>query len=328
MVFDLGKTRCRAALWRDGHPVTMVAGPGAPGLAEHGGLRAAAHAICSLVPRLRESMQHGPDLVSVGAAGAAAAPAEAAKLAELLHGQLSVRQAAVTSDVVTAHAGALGGDPGVVLVAGTGVAAVGISHRGRCEFVDGWGQWLGDDGGGGWVGRAGLRAVLRARDGRGPSTGLTRFAERRYGEVNRLPATLASSGNTVAATAAFGADVALCAASGDAAAQAVIEEAAERLAETTVAAAAIVNNDDRDRSDGSHGTVPVVFSGGLSHWGAVLLGSWRTAVEQAAQRVHVTVEVLEPRGTPLDGAALLAAPTQLPHESQVLRFPPGAEEHQ
>ncbi|MYS50866.1 ATPase, partial [Streptomyces sp. SID6013] len=76
------------------------------------------------------------------------------------------------SDAVTAHAGALGGRAGVVLAIGTGSVAVGIGADGTYARVDGWGPLLGDDGSGARIGTAGLRAALRAHDGRGPATAL------------------------------------------------------------------------------------------------------------------------------------------------------------
>lgn len=347
MAVDLGKTSGRAGLWRDGHAVATVEGPGAPGLAEPGGAPAAAYAIGLLNRRLDEATGCAPEVVCVGGAGATAAPGAAALLAELLHRELSVRRVGVTSDAVTAHAGALGGAAGVVLSAGTGAVAVGVSWDGRCELVDGWGQWLGDDGGGAWVGRFALRAVLQARDGRGRATALTASAQERYGDLAQLPATLAAGDNLAAATAAFGPDVARCAASGDAVAQLVIDSAATMLAETTVAAARGVRRHDRGTADDAgrrpdhwaenraqggahdeadHRPVAVVFVGGLAHWGDVLLGPWRDALAEGSHRAGVQVEVREPLGTSLDGAALLAARTELPHESQVRWFQAGSEE--
>jgi N-acetylglucosamine kinase-like BadF-type ATPase len=73
--------------------------------------------------------------------------------------------------VVTAHVGALGGEAGVLLIAGTGAVGLGVTDAHR--MVDGWGPDLGDLGSGSWLGREGVRAVLRARDGLGPATVLT-----------------------------------------------------------------------------------------------------------------------------------------------------------
>ncbi len=130
-------------------------------------MRAAQAAILAVASEL------GPvDEVIVGAAGALAAPDAARALGDALLASLRVDRVAVTSDAVIAHAGALNGEPGVVLIVGTGVVALAIGADGALRTADGWGPWLGDEGGGAWIGAAGLRAALRAHDGRGPSTTL------------------------------------------------------------------------------------------------------------------------------------------------------------
>src|SRR6185295_6497869 len=162
LVADLGKTSCRAVVHGK-----MVVVPGAPGLATPGGARAAERAVLVAADALGLD---GVDEVVVGAAGALAAPEAARELGEALLRSLPAARAAVTSDAVLAHAGALGGEPGVVLIAGTGVVALAIGADGALRTADGWGPGLGDEGGGAWIGASGLRAALRAHDGRGPST--------------------------------------------------------------------------------------------------------------------------------------------------------------
>lgn len=63
--------------------------------------------------------------------------------------------------------------PGVVIVAGTGSIAYGRDNAGRAARAGGWGYLLGDEGGGFWIGRAALAAVVRQFDQRGPATLLT-----------------------------------------------------------------------------------------------------------------------------------------------------------
>ncbi|WP_345964448.1 BadF/BadG/BcrA/BcrD ATPase family protein [Streptomyces sp. BRB040] len=116
---------------------------------------------------------------------------------------LAVREAAVTSDAVTAHAGALGGRAGVVLAIGTGSVAVGIGADGAYARVDGWGPLLGDDGSGARIGTAGLRAALRAHDGRGPATSLLNAAAGLFGDLERLPARVGRDGNPARTAASF-----------------------------------------------------------------------------------------------------------------------------
>ena len=164
---DLGKTGCRAVRTDTGR---TAGGPGAPGLADPGGVDRAEEAVRHVLDALG---MDGTAELAVGAAGAEAAREEAAELARRVAAAYPGSSAAVTSDSVTAHAGALGGSPGTVLAVGTGSVALALGPDGRRRQVDGWGPWLGDDGSGAWIGREALRAVLAAREGRAPATALT-----------------------------------------------------------------------------------------------------------------------------------------------------------
>ncbi len=73
-------------------------------------------------------------------------------------------RAEVVHDSIIAHAGALGGSAGIVVIAGTGSVAVGNDDLARERFVraGGWGPFFGDEGSGLWIARAALRrAMLR-----------------------------------------------------------------------------------------------------------------------------------------------------------------------
>jgi N-acetylglucosamine kinase-like BadF-type ATPase len=79
----------------------------------------------------------------------------------------------VVNDALVALTAGAGDDPGVVLIAGTGSIAYGRDGTGRAARAGGWGYLLGDEGGGFWIGRAALAAVVRQFDHRGPATLLT-----------------------------------------------------------------------------------------------------------------------------------------------------------
>ncbi len=67
---------------------------------------------------------------------------------------------------------------GVALIAGTGSLAYGRDPSGRDARCGGWGHLMGDEGSGYAIAVAGLRAAVRAADGRGPRTRLlTAFLE-------------------------------------------------------------------------------------------------------------------------------------------------------
>jgi N-acetylmuramic acid 6-phosphate etherase len=219
---------------------------------------------------LAVASQFGPvEELIVGAAGALTAPGAARALGEALLAQLRAERVAVTSDAVIAHAGALNGEPGVVLIAGTGVVALAIGADGALRTADGWGPWLGDEGGGAWIGAAGLRAALRAHDCRGPSTALLEAARTRFGAPKTWPAQLTDA----AALASFAPDV--LAAEDDAVALAIVSAAAESLDATARAA----------------GDGPVAMVGGLA------------GVEALRQRL----DLVPAAGDALDGALRLGA---------------------
>ncbi|MFJ9819579.1 N-acetylglucosamine kinase [Streptomyces sp. NPDC101151] len=305
---DLGKTGCRAVLWNgdDGGPQEIREVPGAPGLAAGNGVATARAAVLAAVlPLLEREPSPRPAAVCVGAAGAASAPEAARALAGLLLEDLPTEEVAVTSDAVTAHAGALGGDTGVVLAIGTGSVAIGIGDDGSYARVDGWGPWLGDEGSGAWIGAAGLRAALRAHDGRGPDTALLSAAVERFGDPDRLPLAVGRDGNPARTAASFAPDVARLAAAGDAAASTIVRDAATVLGEAVLAAARRIAGD----------ALSVTVTGGLTGLGEPLLGPVRSALHGFPRPLRLR----SPLGNPLDGARLLALDALAPHEPHVVR---------
>ena len=78
----------------------------------------------------------------------------------------------VTHDAMIALAGATAGDPGAIVIAGTGSIAFGRNAAGRTARAGGWGYVFGDEGGGFDIARQALRAALRQEEGWGPPTSL------------------------------------------------------------------------------------------------------------------------------------------------------------
>jgi glucosamine kinase len=224
----------------------------------------------------------------------------AGSTAHLFVERFGLASCAVTSDAIASHVGALSGASGVVLAAGTGSVAVGVSRRGEIHLVDGVGQWLGDEGSGAWIGLEGLRAAIRAHDGRGPETLLRAAAEQAYGDLDRLALTLQASENVPRAAARF-ADVVCRLADGDELASSIISRAAQALADTAITAA---------RRTGHH---EVTLVGGLRELGPTLLDPWHRHLVEAG------ISVVAALGSALDGATTLALRRDLPHEPAVTR---------
>ena len=83
---------------------------------------------------------------------------------------LPVEQMLVTHDALIALSGATAGEPGIVVIAGTGSMAFGRNAKGEAARAGGWGYIFGDEGGAFDLVRQALRAALRMEEGWGPPT--------------------------------------------------------------------------------------------------------------------------------------------------------------
>jgi N-acetylglucosamine kinase-like BadF-type ATPase len=77
-----------------------------------------------------------------------------------------------THDAEIAFAGALAGEPGIVVIAGTGSIAFGRNAEDQTARAGGWGHIFGDEGGAFDLVRGGIRAALQYEEGWGPATRL------------------------------------------------------------------------------------------------------------------------------------------------------------
>lgn len=147
----------------------------------------------------------------------------------------------VVSDAEIALYGATDGEPGVVVIAGTGSVACGVNARGRRVYAGGWGPVAGDEGSGAWIARQALRAIAQASDGRGPRTSLM-AAACAYFHVT-LPDDLATAIYAPTITnerlAGFGKQVIEAAKAKDSVARQIMAEAGSELG---AAAAAVIRN--------------------------------------------------------------------------------------
>ncbi len=91
---------------------------------------------------------------------------------EILRTILPVDELLVTHDGVIALSGATAGNPGIIVIAGTGSLAFGRGPDSRTLRVGGWGYVFGDEGGAFDIVRQALRAALRMEEGWGAPTRL------------------------------------------------------------------------------------------------------------------------------------------------------------
>jgi N-acetylglucosamine kinase-like BadF-type ATPase len=213
------------------------------------------------------------------------------RLARSLLDAVGAADVLVASDMVSAHAGALGGGPGVVLAVGTGAVCLGLNGS-RVVRADGFGYLLGDDGSGFAIGRAGVAAALRAREGRGPATSLADALDREFADVPDFPHGIYSRVNPVASIASFTRSVATAARAGDAVAAGIWRDAADQLVTTTASVVArCFGSDD----------VAVSYTGRLFDVADLLLSPYCAGLAARCPAARIAAPV----GSPLDGAARL-----------------------
>jgi N-acetylglucosamine kinase-like BadF-type ATPase len=76
----------------------------------------------------------------------------------------------ITHDAEIALSGATAGEPGIIIIAGTGSMAFGRNAEGKAARAGGWGYIFGDEGGAFDITRRALRAALQYEEGWGPPT--------------------------------------------------------------------------------------------------------------------------------------------------------------
>jgi N-acetylglucosamine kinase-like BadF-type ATPase len=141
----------------------------------------------------------------------------------------------VLNDVDAAQIGAFAGGPGILILAGTGSMAWARDAKGKSHRVGGWGETIGDEGSGHWIGRRVLSLVSQSLDGRAAPTRLVDavFEALRLGHddpVNGLEGWVSRLTHPRSEISALAAVCGAVAETGDAGAIAILEEAADELA--------------------------------------------------------------------------------------------------
>lgn len=125
--------------------------------------------VLALVESAVASTSEVDHLVLAAGVSGAGSPSVQSRLEEALDAALGRPDRRVQVEVV--HDGLIALDAayddgsGGIVIAGTGSLVLVRTHDGTVVRAGGWGPWLGDDGSGHALGRAGLRAVAEALDG-------------------------------------------------------------------------------------------------------------------------------------------------------------------
>lgn len=237
------------------------------------------------------------DLVAaeVGLVGAGRPELSASMREALL--SLGIGKIVVVGDADIALYGATEGEPGLIVIAGTGSICCGINARGKRMCAGGWGPIAGDEGAGAWIARRALRAIAHAVDGRGPTTSLTAAACSYFhvSDPNDLSTAIYSPTITNERLAGFGRYVIEAATTKDRIAREILAEGGTELGS---AAAAVIRNLKLDRETFQVAYVGGVFDGA----GELVLSSMREEVRRGAPKAYLA----PPRFSPAVAAARMA----------------------
>ncbi len=246
--------------------------------------------LADVVGRVADHAGPGPHKVYVGTCGLTRRDNDPLELLRLCE-QYGVETVILAHDAATSFLGAVGDRRGVVVAAGTGAITLGVGVE-TIARIDGWGNVIGDAGGGYWIGREALDAVHRAHDGRGPETSLTPVVERRFPDLESAYIELQTDADWVRIVASFAMQVASHA-EHDAVAAAICEEAGRELAHSAVTAVERIG--EARQANPVISLVGGTLSGGVVRDSCVaaLRERWPAFVPFPAQ------------GTSLDGAATL-----------------------
>lgn len=228
-----------------------------------------------------------PDAVCLGIAGVDR-PADADAVRSIMRRLGFKSRTLIVNDALVALVAGVRDEPGVVLIAGTGSIAYGRDAAGRAARSGGWGYLLGDEGGGFWIGRSALAAVVRQFDGRGPATLLTDLvlAEMRLASPTELIHAIYDKGLQRRAIAGIAAVVQRAADARDAVASEILTRAGAELA---AAAASVIGR------LGMRGDVfGTVLAGGIFHAIPALVADVQTRLSEVAPRSETQLLDVEP----------------------------------
>lgn len=189
-----------------------------------------------------------------------------------------------------------GGEPGAVVIAGTGAAAFAAAPDGEEALVGGWGYLMGDEGSGYWIGLKALNCCAKAEDGRGNPTRLSALIKEQL-EVQTMHEvhSMVYDGNFGRPEiASLALSVSLAAQSGDVEARAILKQAGQELAAAVCTAIEKVGMQQNE--------VVVGTAGSIFKAGRPLLHPFRTIVLKTVPKA----QIMPPKMPAAVGAGLMA----------------------
>jgi N-acetylglucosamine kinase len=302
---DGGATRTRAVLAAfDGR--VLGYGQGGPSNYDDVGIISTRQNVSNAIHQaLHEAGHPTPEIKAVflGMAGVVS-QSDRNIILEIASGIPGIQQAAlqVDHDLRIALAGGLIGEPGIVLIAGTGSSCYGTNSKGLTLRVGGWGHLLDDVGSSYFLGLQAIINAARAADGRIPPTLLTAKVLQRLEipDVQHVMWRVYHKGLQPAEIAALAPLVIDAAEEGDTASLQIISKGVSELAllaQTAAQRLGYCNEGSLEQE-----SLRVVLSGGLVKSSRFYRGNLLTAIHEKLPHAQTLPPILPPAF----GAALLA----------------------
>jgi N-acetylglucosamine kinase-like BadF-type ATPase len=246
---------------------------------------------------IREAVDHacaqaGIELAQIAAAELGLAGTRRREIRERMRktvGQaLAIRRMKIGTDADIALDGATDGEPGLVLIAGTGSICCGVNANGVQARAGGWGPAAGDEGSGYSIARRALQSVSHAADGRGARTGLSAAACQYFdiASVDELGLAMAAPGLTHDRFAGFARRVIEVARQGDTVAREILRHAGAELATLAIAVIRQLGM-QQDRFD-------IAYVGGVFNAGDLVMQPLIEALQDIAPRAELTAPRVDP----------------------------------
>jgi N-acetylglucosamine kinase-like BadF-type ATPase len=239
---------------------------------------------------------HGDVDAAFLALGGVSTAADAEEVRTIARGVAALAGAHITvdNDARAALSGGLAGRPGMVLIAGTGSACLGIAADGRRWWCGGWEALADDAGSAYWIAIEAIRNAVRQEDGRLPASALRDLVFHRWelAEPRALAERLSRPDVDRADLASLAPQV-LALASTDSQAAHIIERAADHLAQLVAVTAA--RTFGRDPCD-------LILTGGLANSGPPFTPLLAARIAEVAPAVRL----VSPELPPVLGAVLEA----------------------
>ena len=226
---DAGGTKT-VCLLADGRGVILAEGRGAGANLHAAGAQAVEQVLRAVMSEAIGDRAIVPAAICLGIAGVDGED-EARIVRDMMRRIAPQSRVLVVNDALIALAAGARDTPGIVIIAGTGSIAYGRNAAGVAARAGGRGHMIGDEGSGYLIGREALAAVMRASDGRGPVTGLTREILTHFNvdDASRLPRIVYDREMPRMRVAALGPIVQRVAEQGDAVTTRILERAADEL---------------------------------------------------------------------------------------------------